>query len=121
MQNLQPNTTLQGGKYRIEKVLGQGGFGITYRAMMKETASGKLGAIEIEVPVAVKEFFMSETCMRDENTSHVTVPSTGSKATVVQFQRKFVKEANNLAGLSHPSISVSEYVLLCWAKSNSKR
>ncbi len=25
MQHLQPNTTLQGGKYRIERVLGQGG------------------------------------------------------------------------------------------------
>jgi len=30
MQHLQPNTTLQGGKYRIERVLGQGGFGITF-------------------------------------------------------------------------------------------
>ena len=29
MQHLQPNTTLQGGKYRIERVLGQGGFGNT--------------------------------------------------------------------------------------------
>jgi len=27
MQHLQPNTTLQSGKYRIERVLGQGGFG----------------------------------------------------------------------------------------------
>lgn len=27
MQQLQLNTTLQGGKYRIERVLGQGGFG----------------------------------------------------------------------------------------------
>ena len=38
MQHLQPNTTLQGGKYRrvvegrrkIDRVLGQGGFGIMY-------------------------------------------------------------------------------------------
>ena len=104
MQHLQPNTTLQGGKYRIDRVLGQGGFGITYRAMMKETASGKLGAIKIEVPVAIKEFFMSEICMRDENTLFMTVPSIGSKTLVEQYRKKFVKEANNLAGLSHPNI-----------------
>ena len=30
MQHLQHNTTLQSGKYRIERVLGQGGFGNTY-------------------------------------------------------------------------------------------
>ena len=30
MQHLQPNTTLQGGKYKIERVLGQGGFGNPY-------------------------------------------------------------------------------------------
>ena len=29
---LQPNTILQGGKYIIKKVFGQGGFGITYLA-----------------------------------------------------------------------------------------
>ena len=27
MQHLQPNTTLQGGRYKIKDVLGQGGFG----------------------------------------------------------------------------------------------
>ena len=30
MQHLQPYATLQGGKYKIERVLEQGGFGITY-------------------------------------------------------------------------------------------
>ncbi len=29
MQHLQPNTTLQGGKYKIERVLGQGGKNVT--------------------------------------------------------------------------------------------
>ena len=32
MNYLQPNTILQGGKYRIERVLGQGNFGIAYLA-----------------------------------------------------------------------------------------
>ena len=104
MQYLQPNTTLQGGKYRIERVLGQGGFGITYRAIMRDRVSGKLGAMEIEVPVAIKEFFMKETCLRNEDSSYVTVPSTGSKNLVEQYRKKFVKEANNLSHLNHPNI-----------------
>lgn len=29
MMGLQPDSNLQDGKYRIERVLGQGGFGIT--------------------------------------------------------------------------------------------
>ena len=48
MQHLRPNTTLQGGKYRIERVLGQGGFGITYLA--RNTV--------FDIDVAIKEFFM---------------------------------------------------------------
>ena len=46
MQHLHSNSTLQGGKYRIEKVLGQGGFGITYLA--EQVMLGR--------KVAVKEF-----------------------------------------------------------------
>lgn len=47
MQQLQLNSTLQGGKYIIKKVLGQGGFGITYLA-----EHDLLGT-----KVVVKEFF----------------------------------------------------------------
>ena len=32
MQSLKINSTLQGGKYKIIAMLGQGGFGITYLA-----------------------------------------------------------------------------------------
>jgi serine/threonine protein kinase len=51
--NLKKGTLLQGGKYRIEGVLGQGGFGITYLAVQ----SG------LNRKVAIKEFFMKDLCI----------------------------------------------------------
>ncbi|WP_106830280.1 serine/threonine protein kinase [Parabacteroides pacaensis] len=103
---LQPNTLLQGGKYKykIERVLGQGGFGITYLATTKLEMQGPLGMIETEIKVAIKEFFMKELCDRDHNTSHVSVGSIGSRELVNRFRKKFIKEANNIAALQHPSI-----------------
>jgi len=68
MVQLNNNAVLSSGKYRIEKLLGQGGFGITYKAIMKETVSGSLGNMEVDVPVAIKEFFMKDTCEREELT-----------------------------------------------------
>lgn len=94
MQQLQPNTLLQGGRYKIIEMLGQGGFGITYLAVQ----SG------LERKVAVKEFFMKELCNRDESTSHVTLGTEGSRDTVNRFREKFLKEARNIARLNHPNI-----------------
>jgi len=94
MQHLKPETTLQGGKYRIERVLGQGGFGITYLAA--QTSLQRL--------VAIKEFFMKDYCNRDEVTRTVSTPSTGSNKLVELYKKKFIKEARNLARLNHPNI-----------------
>ena len=94
MQTLQSNSLLQGGRYKIIKSLGQGGFGITYLAIQ----SG------LERKVAIKEFFMKELCERDESTSHVTLGTEGSRETVNRFREKFLKEARNIAKLNHPYI-----------------
>lgn len=104
MQELRTGSLLQGGKYYIEEVLGQGGFGITYRAMMKSSVSGNLGGMDIDVPVAVKEFFQKDLCVRHPESSYVSVPSTGSKEQMQRYREKFVKEARNIATLSHPHI-----------------
>lgn len=104
MKLLNHNAILCNGKYRIEKILGQGGFGITYKAIMKETVSGSLGNMEVDVPVAIKEFFMKDTCEREEWTGKITVPSQGSRALVELYRKKFVKEAKNLAQMDHPHI-----------------
>ena len=53
--HLKEGTLLQGGKYRIESVLGQGGFGITYLAFQPG----------YNRKVAIKEFFIKEYCNRD--------------------------------------------------------
>lgn len=91
MQHLKPNTTLQSGKYKIEKVLGQGGFGITYLAE-NTMLDGK---------VAIKEFFFKEYCNRDETTSHVTIPTEGNREVVNRFKLKFIKEAKTIFRLNH--------------------
>ena len=94
MQHLQPNTTLQRGKYRIERVLGQGGFGITYLAMQTS----------LQRKVAIKEFFMKDFFSRDEVAFTMSVPTTGGTKIVEQYRKKFIKEARNLARLNHPNI-----------------
>lgn len=92
--NLKQGTQLQGGRYRIEKVLGQGGFGITYLA--EQTS--------LNDKVAIKEFFMKELCDRDSETMGVSVGSSGSRELVERFREKFVKEARNIRKLKHRNI-----------------
>ena len=92
--NLQPGSQLQGGRYTVGKVLGQGGFGITY--LGEQTGLGR--------KVAIKEFFIKEHCDRAEGNSHVSIGTVGSRGLVENFREKFVKEARNIAKLKHVNI-----------------
>lgn len=86
--------TLQNGKYKIIKLLGQGGFGITYLA--EQVMLGR--------KVAVKEFFIKYLCNRDNDTSHVSVGSTGNLEMVERFKEKFLKEARIIAKMENNHI-----------------
>ena len=101
---LKQGTLLKGGQYRIVKMLGQGGFGITYLAMTKVSMGGNLSQLEVEIPMALKEFFVKENCLRNDDSTSVSVPNEGSRAKVDVYRKKFVKEAQNIAALNHPNI-----------------
>lgn len=92
--NLEIGSMLAGGRYRVERVLGSGGFGITY--LCEHTGLGS--------KVAVKEFFMREFCERTPRSTSIILGSSGSYQMVERFRQKFVKEARALAKLNHKHI-----------------
>ena len=96
MQHLQPSTTLQGGKYRIERVLGQGGFGITYLATL----------VSSNCQVAIKELFIggSGQAINDRRGNQVVVTNSANQQSFNQQKAKFKKEALRLANLNHPNL-----------------
>jgi serine/threonine protein kinase len=81
-------------EYRIEKMLGGGGFGITYLAR----------DINLELPVAIKEYFPGDLTVRAaDQTVRVRAPE-GEQ----QFQwglERFLDEARALASFRHPNIA----------------
>ena len=99
---LLPGTVLRGKKnsYRIDRVLGQGTFGITYLAYTTVTVEGDLGKLQGEMQVAVKEFFMSDINGREGS----SVTTGGSGELFDRYRHKFAREASNLAKLKHSGI-----------------
>ena len=99
IQVLPSGTILRGGtySYRIQSVLGQGSFGITYLA--STSIRGPLG--EVTVPVAVKEFFASELDSRRPDGS---VVSRTEQGVARKYAKAFQRESQNLSKLKHPGI-----------------
>ena len=106
---LTAGTNLQNGKYILEKKIGSGGFGITYKGVWKIEVHTPLGATTVDYQIAVKEFFFEEYCSRDTETGHVIVNTEKGRELFDKFKEKLKKEAAILLKLEHPNIvNVSE-------------
>lgn len=88
---LDQGTSLENGKYQINKLLGKGGFGITYQCL----------DTKLNRPVALKEFF-PQGCLREGT----TVVSAGrwSDSRYSNAKQKFLQEGRNLGKFNHPGI-----------------
>lgn len=88
---LQPFTILA-GKYLVGKVIGEGGFGISY-----------LGYdLNLDLPIAIKEFYPNGFVTREANhTTRVTMYSGKNEADVSRWRDSFINEARNLAKFSN--------------------
>ena len=86
--------------YTVEQVLGQGGFGITY----KVSANIRVDNVVARTSFAVKEFFMKESCERDSHDS--VCYSSPVKDKVEESKKDFLAEAKRLnkISLEHPNL-----------------
>lgn len=99
--NLAPGTLLANGKYRIENVLGQGGFGITYAAH----------DVRLDRRVAIKEFFPTQLAHRASGSSSLKPHSDRHSALFADGLEGFIDEARILHDLNHPNVvNVRDYL-----------
>ncbi|MDR0550122.1 MAG: serine/threonine protein kinase [Deltaproteobacteria bacterium] len=80
--------------YQIISVLGQGGFGVTYKAL--DTITNKM--------VVIKEHFPQDTADRDKEGYGVTPKASVSPNQFKEGLLDFLREAEILAKFSHPNI-----------------
>ncbi len=89
-----PGLTVLDGRYLVGRVLGQGGFGITYLALDQG----------LETKVAVKEYLPRDLAGQHPNGKTVSV-YTEKEEELFRFGReRFIQEARTLAKFDHPNV-----------------
>lgn len=75
------------GKYRVSRIIGQGGFGITYEGI----------DLNLDMHIAIKEYFPKAIASRYNNYSKKVTYSSEMESLYEQGMRNFLKEAKNMA------------------------
>jgi serine/threonine protein kinase len=88
-----PHNTVLDDSYRIERLIGSGGFGITYEAE----------DVKLRTKVALKEYYPADFSDRDA-TMRVRPKSERHRETFEWGRSSFLDEAQTLARFRHPSI-----------------
>lgn len=83
-----PENTILDHRYQILRVLGRGGFGITYEAVNTK----------VNRRVAIKEFYSGEYMGREEN--NVILTDRNKRETFESAKKKFMREARILGDVS---------------------
>jgi serine/threonine protein kinase len=97
-------TTLHGGKYRLEGALGQGGFAITYRAVLVTTGQ----------VVAIKELFPEDIAHRQADGSiHIANDNKKAFEDLIEHTRR---EQSVLDQIKH---SATTFTVESWAERNT--
>lgn len=86
---LPPTATLHDGKYLVGRVLGQGGFGITYIGV----------DLSLNLKVAIKEYYPQTMVSRSHRTSSLVWH--GPEGSKQRGRESFIKEARNMAKINY--------------------
>ncbi|WP_177428705.1 serine/threonine protein kinase, partial [Candidatus Venteria ishoeyi] len=81
-------------EYRIDDILGHGGFGVTYKAW----------DTKLDQWVAIKEYFPNELAVRQSQNFSVQAKSSQDKDNFRWGLERFIEEGRTLAKFKHPNI-----------------